>query len=228
MNVYVEPEDMRWPDLDPARHPFVWDDAEQARVVAVVSALTADAASVAGPRTARWQLLPDMTEMFTERYGQWAAGWHWEVQYGGPVVRESQPSGVDASTPEGHVALAAAGLVQWRGWLEELADTFARYAAPPGAAEDVRREHVERAAVLLVTAVADRTEVWECWAGLIAITLRWYFESCGLTPEEADAAAATATDGRFESWTHPEDEVVRDYAVSLATKVTGATAHRDR
>lgn len=224
----VWPENMRWRDVDPARHPFPWDDAEQARVKAMITARRAGGPGTVVPGTRAQQ--PDdilwVCELFAERYGPWTAGWEWSVEDSGPVDHPWPDTTSDAPELLGDWAVGC--LLRWRAWLEDRAEDFVRLAPPHGSGRDDRRGHIERAVARLVTAVVERTGCEEVWITLLVTTLRWYFEACGFGPEEADAAAETAMSGRFESWVRPDEQVVRDYAESLATEVTGGGADSER
>lgn len=138
------------------------------------------------------------------------------------------PDAADARALEGTARQAVASLLQWRDWLEHLAAVFGAVVPPPGAGQDVRSAHSERAVARLVTDVVERTQCEEHGYALAVITLRWYFEACGFTPEEADTAADTAQDGSFHSWVHAREQEVRDYAESLAAEATGAAPCRER
>jgi len=62
------------------------------------------------------------------------------------------------STPEATLAVVAAALVEWRGWLEDLAQRFAQFLPlPVHAGEDAVLDAWERAVAHLVTVVVDRT-----------------------------------------------------------------------
>lgn len=222
----VWPENMRWPDVDPARHPFPWDDAEQARVKAMIAARSAGGPGtvVAGTRAKHPDEILWVCELFAERYGPWTAGWEWSVADSGPV-EDPAPT----SQPPHLLGDWAVGcLLRWRAWIEDRAADFARLAPPPGCDQDVRRDRIERGVARMVTAVVERTQCGEAWLGLLITTLRWYFEACGLGRQEADTAADTAMSGRFGSWVRPGEQVVRDYAESLAAEVTGGAADRER
>lgn len=219
----AEPQDLSWADVDPARQPFAWDEAERARVVGMISArAAAPGVPVPGTLVDHPDGLVWTTQLFAERYGAWTTGWEWSVHDAGPVDCWCCPHDASYSTPDGWAAKCVACLVQWRAWLEYLAETFRDLAPPPDASQDVRAGRIERAVARLVTAAVERTHCEDHWHALAHTTLRWYFEACGHTPEEALAAAETVEDGVFASWVAPDDQDVRAYARSLAAKVTGS------
>lgn len=218
----VEPQDMSWADVDPARHPFAWDDAERARVEAMIAARRADPDTpVPGTGADHRDCSVWTAQLFVERYGMWTTGWEWSVHDAGPVGCWCCPPEASYWTPEANARKSADCLVQWRGWLEYLAETFRDLAPPPGASGDAAGRPVEQAVSRLVTAAVERTECEEHWQSLVNVTLRWYFEACGLPPEEARRLADTVEDGTFESWVAPEEQDVRGYARSLAARATG-------
>ena len=123
--------------------------------------------------------------------------------------------------------LIVASLLEWRDWLEELAEKFARLAPPPDASPEDRSWHLERAATRLVTLVMDRTGTECAWYGMCAHVLTWFLTSAGLSPEEADRAVDEAIGGRFASWTAPARTLVDSVAEDLAVGLTGERPYRD-
>ncbi|MEU3751058.1 MULTISPECIES: hypothetical protein [Streptomyces] len=96
-----------------------------------------------------------------------------------------------------------ASLLEWRDWLEELAERFEGLAPPTGANAEDRSWHLERAATRLVRVVMDRTGA-ECgWYGLCHTVLAWFLSSKGVEAHDAKDAVDTAIGGRFKSWTAP-------------------------
>ncbi|MGW6023439.1 hypothetical protein [Streptomyces sp. NPDC055099] len=126
--------------------------------------------------------------------------------------------------PAATAAKVVASLLEWRDWLEELAERFAQLAPP--VAED-RSWHLDRAATRLVTVVVDRTGA-ECgWYGLCHTVLTWFLTSTGMRPEPARAAVERAIGGRFESWTQPSSVLVDAVGEDLAVGLTGDRPYRD-
>lgn len=227
----LEPTYTSWTDVDPARHPFMWDDAEQVRVTAMITARAGGGptAVMLGTGAKHPDLFVWVTELFTERYGSWTAGWEWTVHDAGPVNCWCCPPGSSVEdSPEGIAGWSVACLLQFRAWLEHLAEDFQNLAPPSGSSQDIRSRHIERAVARLVTTVMSRTGCEDAWYALVVTTLGWYFEACGFTPQDARAAAETAQGGPFRSWIGPSGQEVRDYARSLAAEVTGATPYSER
>lgn len=160
------------------------------------------------------------------RYGRWACGWHWAVGEGGNggVVQSwccDFHSLLDG--PEATAATVAASLLEWRDWLEELAERFIELAPAADAGAEDRSWHVQRAASRLVTLSVDRTCAQDGWYGLCKRVLTWYLSSTGIEGEEAAKLVESAVGGRFKSWSVPSyttvDAVVEDLAFT-------ATGHR--
>ncbi len=129
---------------------------------------------------------------------------------------------------EATAAKVIASMLEWRDWLEELAERFARLAPPAGADAEERSWHLERAATRLVTVVVDRTGN-ECgWYGLCHTVLTWFVSSTGMAPDSARAEVEAAIGGRFESWTEPPRTLVDTVAEDLAVGLTGERPYRDR
>ncbi|THA71600.1 hypothetical protein E6P78_06725 [Streptomyces sp. A0958] len=130
--------------------------------------------------------------------------------------------------PAATAAKVVASLLEWRDWLEELAERFAQMAPPAGADADDRSWHLDRAATRLVTVVVDRTGA-ECgWYGLCHTVLTWFLSSTGMGLETAKQAVDTAIGGRFKSWTEPSRTLVDSVGEDLAVGLTGEQPYRDR
>ncbi|MBT2510943.1 hypothetical protein J7I98_35020 [Streptomyces sp. ISL-98] len=226
MNYELAPAWLPWPVVDPDRNAFVWNDEEDSQVAALI-------ASMVPPADAGWEekhhFTAEVTALLAARYGRWACGWHWAVGEGGGggVVTswcyESHSIGEPAAT----AANVVASLLEWRDWLEELAERFARLAPPAGADAEDRSWHVERAATRLVTVVVDRTGA-ECgWYGLCHTALMWFLSSTGMGPDTAKRAVDAAIGGRFMSWTTPSQTVVNSVGADLALGLTGERPYRD-
>jgi hypothetical protein len=172
----------------------------------------------------------DVTALLVERYGRWACGWHWAVGEGGGggVVQSwccSSHSLRDG--PEAAAAIVVASLLEWRDWLEELAERFADLAPAADANPEDRSWHVQRAATRLVTMAVDRTCAESGWYRLCERVLTWYLSSAGLEGEEAAAVVEGAIGGRFKSWAVPGSDVVEAVGEDLAFDVTGHRPYRD-
>ncbi|MFI1358686.1 hypothetical protein ACH4TV_34750 [Streptomyces sp. NPDC020898] len=218
---------MPWSAVDPDRHAFAWDDEEASRVAAVIASMV--------PRPgAGWKeefrFTDEVTVLLAARYGRWACGWHWAVGEGGSggVVTSWCCASHSMGEPEATAAKVIASMLEWRDWLEELAERFARLAPPAGVDAEERSWHLERAATRLVTVVVDRTG-HECgWYGLCHTVLTWFLSSTGMGPDSARAAVEAAIGGRFESWTEPARTLVDTVAEDLAVGLTGERPYRDR
>lgn len=227
INDELAPAWLPWSAVDPDRIAFVWNDEEGSQVAATIASMV--------PATgAGWEekhrFTTEVTVLLAARYGRWTCGWHWAVGEGGGggVVTswccDSHSIGERAATADKVIA----SLLEWRDWLEELAERFAQLAPPSGADAEERSWHLERAATRLVTVVVDRTGA-ECgWYGLCHTVLTWFLSSTGMRPEAARDAVETAIGGRFESWTQPSPMLVENVSEGLAVGLTGERAYRDR
>ncbi|MEU7822423.1 hypothetical protein [Catellatospora sp. NPDC049133] len=189
-------------------------------VPAVVGDLVA-AAELPSPG-ADWRLrelwLENISAGLVGRYGRWAVGWRWSVGEGdldgGPVGSWCcLPH--SATTPEAAVTAIAAALVEWREWLDDLAERFERFL--PLAAGDL--DGWERAVAHLVTAVGDRTQYESGWYSCCATVLGWFLEAAGIAPARRKELLEHAVAGRFDSWVEPARAVVESVAEDLARRV---------
>ncbi|MFJ8162310.1 hypothetical protein ACIRBY_15455 [Streptomyces sp. NPDC096136] len=147
---------------------------------------------------------------------------------GGGVVASWCCASHSVGEPAATAAKVVASLLEWRDWLEELAERFAHLAPPAGADAEERSRHLERAATRLVTVVVDRTGT-ECgWYGLCHTVLTWFLTSTGMGREAAREAVRAAIGGRFESWTQPSRALVDSVGEDLALGLTGEPPYRDR
>ncbi|WP_405490609.1 hypothetical protein [Streptomyces sp. NBC_00096] len=222
------PRELTWSDVDPARHPFTWDDGEEAAVTAHLSPLVP-------PPDADWQLRSRFAdgagEYLSSRYGPWAYGWNWSMGEGdwdGGVVWSWCCGSHSLRESQEVPGKVVAALLEWRGWLEDLAERFGYLAPPEGATPEERSWHLERATVRLVTMVADRTQTESGWYTHCAQVLGWFLSSTGLGPDQAAALVQQAIGGRFESWTSPRRTVIEAVGEDLAVRLTGEPPYRDR
>ncbi|GGX90745.1 hypothetical protein [Streptomyces fructofermentans] len=218
---------MPWSAADPDRVPFVWDEEEASRT-------TAEITSMVPVADAGWQekhrFIHEVTVLLAARYGRWTCGWHWAVGEGGGggVVGSWCCASHSVREPAATAAGVIASLLEWRDWLEELAERFQQLAPPAEADAELRSWHLERAATRLVTVVVDRTGA-ECgWYGLCHTVLTWFLSSTGMGPEDARAAVEAAIGGRFESWTTPPRPLVDTVGEDLAVGLTGERPYRER
>ncbi|MBB6171674.1 hypothetical protein HNR23_001734 [Nocardiopsis mwathae] len=222
------PPQLTWPDVDPAQNPFEWDDAEAASLMAAIIPLVPQAGS---DRRAGYRLTDAVSALLMTRYGRWADDWNRSIGEGdkdGGVVTSWCCAGHSIGEPEETAARVVDALLEWREWLEELADRFAELAPPPDADAADRSWHLERAAVRLVTVVVDRTEAESGWYGHCSQVLEWFLGSVGVDGAEAEAAVDAAIGGRFESWSRPAQTVVDSVGERVATRVSGRWPYRDR
>lgn len=192
------------------------------------------ASMVPPPADATWRerhrFRAEVTELLAARYGRWTCGWHWALGEGGGggVVVSWCCESHSVGEPEVTAAKVVASLLEWRDWLEELAERFAELAPPAGVDAEDRSWHLERAAVRLVTVVLDRTG-HECgWYSLCHTVLTWFLSSTGMGPEDAREAVKAAIGGRFKSWTEPPRTLVDAVGEDLAVGLTGERPYRDR
>jgi hypothetical protein len=217
---------MNWDDLDPARNPFAWDEDEEARLSALVRewvppVLSGMAGWWQGERWCERQV----DAIIRERYGSWARGWNWCYRYGGVIGSWVTGAG-SVTTPDETAARVVAALLEWREWLEQLAQSFAELAPPPEASAEDRSWHLERASVRLVTRVLD-SGAEGGWHRLAGLTLRWFLTSTGVDPAEADQAVETAIGGRFRSWVTPGRILIDSVGEDLAVALTGHLPYQD-
>ncbi|MFC7264273.1 hypothetical protein [Streptomyces lutosisoli] len=219
-----------WSEMDPVRNPFVWTDdgEEEEELVAQIAAM------VPGPRSevgweAGYRFTDAATRLLMDRYGRWVFGWSWAIGEGGGggVVASWCCVSHSVGEPETTAAKVVASLLEWRDWLEELAEKFALLAPPADADPEDRSWHLERAATRLVTLVVDRTGA-ECgWYGLCRTVLKWFLASTGMEPDDAERAVDAAIGGRFKSWTRPSLVLVDTVGEDLAVGLTGRRPYRD-
>ena len=206
------PRQLSWADVDPTGQVF-----DPGTVPGVVAELVA--ASALPSRDADWRFrdlwLETVTAGLVDRYGRWAVGWCWSVGEGdldgGPVgcwccFRHS------ASTPEATTAAVSAALVEWHGWLDDLAERFDRFLPLPAGDLD----GWERAVAHLVTAVGDRTNYESGWYGCCQTALGWFLEAAGIAATRRPELLEHAIGGRFKSWVEPTRTVVEQVAERIA------------
>lgn len=78
----------------------------------------------------------------------------------------------------------------------------------------------ERATTHLVNHVVERTKAGDAWYGHCAQVLTWFLNRWGVDDQTAQEQVEQAIDGRFGSWTSPEDALVEDVAARLANSPT--------
>ncbi|TDC48159.1 hypothetical protein E1281_25175 [Actinomadura sp. KC345] len=155
-----------------------------------------------------------MDEPLTEEYGPWAIGWHWIRLSGGPVSAWGTPA-ESITTPVETLDRVASALVEWRGFLETLAEIFDGFSVHGGRPGD-GGPMWDRAAVRLITLTTERTEANEMWYETYAAVLGWFLSHAGVPEGEAASLIGDAIGGRFSSWVAPEDTVVEEVGGRLA------------
>ncbi|MBT2386351.1 hypothetical protein J7E86_22760 [Streptomyces sp. ISL-11] len=222
MNFELIASSLPWSAADPGRNAFAWDDEEEARLTALIASMTP---AVDADQEEKFRFTHEVTALLASRYGRWACGWDWVIYHNGPIAGWSGTYSVQ--DPETTAARVVACLLEWRDWLEELAERFERLGPPPGADAEDRSWHLERAATRLVTVVVDRTSAESGWHQLCRLVLTWFLSSAGLGPQEARHAVDAAIGGRFRSWSAPARTVVDAVGEDLAVRTTGRRAYRD-
>ncbi|WP_051710932.1 hypothetical protein [Streptomyces sp. NRRL S-350] len=219
------PRLLPWSAVDPGQQGFTWSSEEEAEVTAEVLALFPPVGSADG-----FDFVCQVTDFLVARYGRWACGWHWAVGEGGNggVVQSWCCHGHSLRDgPEASAAIVVASLLEWRDWLEELAERFVELAPATDADAEDRSWHVQRAATRLVTLAVDRTCAEDSWYGLCERVLTWYLSSAGMAGEEAAELVKGAIGGRFKSWAVPSCTTVDAVVEDLALGVTGHRPYRD-
>ncbi|MEU6974250.1 hypothetical protein AB0A71_42365 [Kitasatospora aureofaciens] len=132
---------MPWSAADPGRHAFDWDEDEAARLTALIVPMVPP---VGADRMTGFRFIDEVTVLLVARYGRWACGWDHSTHYGGPVEAwccDAHSVGEAEETAERVVTC----LLEWRDWLEDMAERFEQLAPLPGADAEDRSWHLERA-----------------------------------------------------------------------------------
>lgn len=223
---------LTWADADPATHPF--DPSTVPAVVRAVAPAELPPPYAPGARADRTRPNPRtawtgaVTAGLAGHFGRWAA--HWEgLSFGHCVAGGPAPRWCCAddsiTTRERTLEAIAGALLDWRAFLEEVADHFQRHLPLP---EDTRAAFTAwEAAVgdLVATAVAHTGEQ-ETWYGNSGRVLGWFLSAAGVPDYVADVMLEDAIGGRFRSWTTPTGAEVADAAEDLAAAVTGIEPDR--
>jgi hypothetical protein len=223
-------ETLTWADVDPVRRPF-----DSGAVLDVVRAV-APAGGVPAPYRyesargfdraaddARWEWQRAMTVALVEHYGFWACGWTAQMAghtAEGALVLRWSGARDSITTPEETLGAVAGALVDWRLFLEDVAELFTRHLplpAEPGAAFVAW----EATVASLVAAVAARSGADEHWYPVCVLTLKWFLAVAEVPGADRDALIDDAIGGRFWSFVSPLGAEVADAAESLAAAFTG-------
>lgn len=130
------------------------------------------------------------------------------------------------TTREETLDAVAGALLDWRTFLEDLAELFPQYLplpAEPGAAAVAW----EATVASLVATVAARSGEDEFWYPMCAVVLKWFLAVAEVPGEDHDALVDYAIGGRFRSSVSPLGAEVADAAESLAATLTGVTPPPD-
>ncbi|MDL4775305.1 hypothetical protein [Actinomadura xylanilytica] len=227
MKVKLAPWALRWDEVDPGRIPFdaagAWAVVSQLRPAMSVP-VPPKAKSFADRALIEWSYgtgqawTDEMTYALVERYGRWTLGWRWARAEGdvggGPVGAWCCPR--DSMTkPVQTLRRVTDGLVEWRGWLEDLAQRFERFPLDDRTGPE-RRRTWEEGAAHLVTAVVEQTGAGDAWYGHCRQVLAWFLARWDIPEDQADELVHEAVAGRFESWVAPSSETVEKVAARLA------------
>jgi hypothetical protein len=208
------PYSLSWPEADPARHPF-----DAGSVTEAVCALAPEGDPSADPRG--W--VEAITRSLAAEFGSWASGWRWSVGEGdvdgGPVA--SWCCADHSVTTKDHtLQRIAEALAEWRSYLEDLAERFARFLPLPAERHD-RLDSWERAVAHLVTVTADRTRGESGWYYHCKQVLGWFLDAAGVPAEGRAELVEHAVGGRFHSWSTPSDAEVTAVAERVAAELAG-------
>jgi hypothetical protein len=129
-------------------------------------------------------------------------------------------AGHSVSTKDHTLQRIADALAEWRSYLEDLAERFARFLPLPPERDD-RLSAWERAVAHLVTVTADRTDGQSAWYSHCTLVLGWFLEAAGVPAEGRSELVEHAIGGRFHSWFTPSDAETRAVAERLAADLAG-------
>ncbi|MFJ6166866.1 Fic family protein [Micromonospora orduensis] len=212
--------------MDPARHPFDPRDAlDVVRTLAppVPPPPRWEGSQLVGRSDVdRWR--ETVSHGLVDRYGRWASGWCWsqgEGDYDGGPVNGWCCASDSISSPEETLALVADSLVQWRVWLEDLAERFDRFLPLPDPDESPHALVVawEVAVAQLVNLTVDRTSSDSGWHSHCKTVLSWFLVGAGVPEDRHVTLIDDAIGGRFRSWVQPSAADVNDVAERLAQQL---------
>lgn len=217
------PTELSWAEADPARHPFDPDQAPavvRGLVPAVPPAPRYEGSRQLGIDEAyRW--LAATNRALVDRYGPWACGWAWAPSGGWCCVSDS------ITTPGQTRAAVAAGLIEWRGWLESVAERFDRFLPlpDPEAEPAAALAGWEVAVTHLVTVTAGQAGSGE-WQAYVKLVLTWFLGAAGGPGRRHPGLIHDAAGGRFDGWAPPSSAAVADVAEDFARLVVGERGTR--
>lgn len=232
MTYELWPGTLTWDEVDPRRIPF--DPAQAADVIAGLDPAASTPTRTAGHAGDRGVIewshaagrawVEEMTQAVAGHYGRWTVGWRWardEGDIGGGPVRAWCCPRDSMTVPAETLARVAAALVEWRGWLEDLAECFDRFPLGDDGSEEDRRLAWERGAAHLVTLVVDRTGAGDAWYAHCRQVLTWFLTRWDIPEHRAEVLVHEAVSGRFESWVEPSSATVGEVAGRLAGFLSG-------
>ncbi|MEY2229370.1 hypothetical protein [Streptomyces sp. BF23-19] len=215
---------LTWAEVDPLRHPFELDEYEAEELAGLVAPWVPSLDAV----EALWfRAMDPVTKLLADRYGRWACGWNWTVGEGdvdGGVVDVWCCASHSVTTGDATAPLIVAALLEWRDWIENLAERFS-VLSPPSQSE-VSSSPVdpwlwERACTRLVTVVADRSHAESGWYTHCKQVLGWFLAYNGIDEERAQEIVESAIGGRFGSWVAPDVVVVDTVSSRFARTLDG-------
>ncbi|MFD7985404.1 Fic family protein [Kitasatospora indigofera] len=225
----LAPDNLTWDDVNPARHPF--DAAAAPEVVRCLGPAShvprrldpssADPAMIAWSQTEDRAWADAMSHALVEHYGRWSVGWRWahdEGDFGGGPVGSWCCPRHSITTPQETLGRVAAGLSEWRAWMESLAGRFEAY---PLDLSSIGEQRIlwERAIHHLILQVSDRTGCGSGWYGHCHQVLTWFLAHWEVEPSVARTMVEQAIGGRFKSWTGPDALLVEEVAERLSASL---------
>jgi hypothetical protein len=201
---------LTWAEADPAAHPF-----DPGTVPAVVRAVAP--AKIPPPNSAEaW--VAAVTAGLVDHFGRWAGGWEnlsMGHTHGGGLGLRWCCAQDSITTPERTLDAVAAALLDWRAYIEEIAERFARHLPLP---EDPHAAFAawEAAVGDLVATAMARTGNEEHWYGDSSRVLEWFLAAAGVPDYLAEVMVEDAIGGRFRSWIAPTGAEIADVAEALA------------
>ncbi|GAB2962012.1 hypothetical protein GCM10027280_58660 [Micromonospora polyrhachis] len=230
----VSPSRLTWPEVDPARHPFdataAYDVVRAVAAPAPASPRWVDARLVGEDEAERWRAA--VSHALVDRYGRWAGGWCWSVgegDYDGGPVDGWCCAAHSITTEQETLTLIADSLIEWRHWLENLAERFDRLRPLPDARESPGDLAIawEVAVAQLVNMTVDRTRSDSGWYGHCRQVLAWFLTAAGVPESRHRTLIGDAIGGRFRSWVEPTVAEVTEVAERLAHRIVGLPASED-
>ncbi|MFD9224778.1 hypothetical protein ACFWDI_33365 [Streptomyces sp. NPDC060064] len=200
--------DLAWADVDPARHPF-----DRASVPGAVRA--AVLAYDLTPDEPPWHCCHTRGVAYglAQRYGGWAGGWAWATDpepHSGATIHSMSLPVPEVRGPEKKTEWFSDILLQWRAWLEQVAEMLKELSDAPR----------ELGVAPVVALVEKQTGGGERWLAECSQVLTWYLESTGVPTRQAEDVADDLAYQHLREW-----GAVREHeVVSLARAVGQQTA----